>query len=456
MDKVLLNFKGKVYKFSSNRNSILLNIAGENSNEINLIDNAISDFDVGLNWDKILITYFSKEQNVVLAHLNDDNKVIKKILYHYNDKSFFADNFRLIISGETLHLFFTEHNLSSPKKLILKHFVLNKTFKVNDVAVIYNNQIKPFYSVASDKSGVLHLVYITAENTQKIFYTTYLSGAWTLKTTISEAISLEYPNIAIDDKRNIHICWVEENIIKELKYRKKIDGGWPKGSWDKKITLSFSDAILWPCFSIIDTTIWCTWIQQNTFYSAVSSDGGNSFCKPFKLAEKPSSYEFAKKAEESAEKFTFLDDNGLELPFNRVKDSISYDKDNYFTFYIKEVQEYLSTLSKKIENLQNEKVHLEKNLNQKSYEIALKNRNIEELKENLKKYYEERMKFTSKIDNLNSVYNNVLLENEKLKKQIKDLQNKIIILNSKLNEKVENGTIDKIKSIIFGKPNEHL
>jgi len=143
MDKVLLNFKGKVYKFSSNRNSILLNIAGENSDEINLIDNAISDFDVGLKWDEILITYFSKEQNVVLAHLNDDNKVIKKILYHYNDKSFFADNFRLIIFGGTLHLFFIEHNLSTPKKLILKHFVLNNTFKVNDVAVIYNSQIKP-------------------------------------------------------------------------------------------------------------------------------------------------------------------------------------------------------------------------------------------------------------------------------------------------------------------------
>jgi hypothetical protein len=66
------------------------------------------------------------------------------------------------------------------------------------------------------------------------------------------------------------------------------------------------------------------------------------------------------------------------------------------------------------------------------------------------------MKYTSKIDNLNSVYNNVLSENEKLKKQIKDLQNKIVILNSKLNEKVENGTIDKIKTIFFGKSNEHL
>ncbi|MEG6567694.1 hypothetical protein V6B95_12120 [Thermoanaerobacterium saccharolyticum] len=456
MDKVLLNFKDKMYKFSLNQSSILLNISGENSDKIDLIDNVISDFDVGLSSNEILIAYFSREQNIVLAHLKDDNKVIKKILYHYNDKSFFADNFRLITFGETLHLFFIQHDLLSPKKLILKHFVLSNTFKANDVAVIYNSQVKPFYSVVSDKSGVLHLVYVTAENTQKIFYTTYLSGAWTLKTTISEAISLEYPNIAIDDKRNIHICWVEENIIKELKYRKKIDGGWPKGSWDKKITLSFSDAIIWPCFNTVENTVWCTWIQQDTFYSAVSSDGGDSFCKPFKLAEKPSSYEFVKKVEESVEKFTFLNESGLELPFTAVKDGASYDKDSYFTFYIKEVQEYLSALSKKIENLQKEKVHLERNLNQKSYEIALKNRNIEELKENLKKYYEEKTKYTSKIDNLNSVYNNVLLENEKLKKQIKDLQNKIIILNSKLNEKVENGTIDKIKSMIFRKPNEHL
>ncbi|MGF7396515.1 hypothetical protein [Thermoanaerobacterium thermosaccharolyticum] len=457
MDKVLLELDGEKYCLLSKQNTIVLYKAGENSGETSLIDNALSDFDAAFNMDKnIVITYFSKEQNIVLATLNNDNKIVKKILYHYNDKTIYIDNFRLIICNDDVHVFFMEHNLSNPKKILLKHYISNGTLKVNEIAVINNIQIKPFYSVAFDKFGMLHLVYVTTENTQKIYYTTFINNIWTLKTTVSEAVSIEYPNIKIDDKRNIHICWVEENIIKELKYRKKIDGGWPKGSWDKKITLSFSDTILEPCISIIDSSIWCTWIQQNTFYSAISSDGGNSFSRPFKLAEKPSSYELVKKIEPSSEKITYANQNGYELLFDTDKNDISYDKDSYFTFYIKEVQEYLSTLSKKIENLQKEKIHLERNLNQKSYEIALKNRSIEELKENLKKFYEDRTKYTTKIDNLNSVCNNILSENEKLKKQIKDLQNKIIILNSKLNEKAENGTIDKIKSIFFGKSNEHL
>ncbi|WHE08441.1 hypothetical protein PGH24_06810 [Thermoanaerobacterium thermosaccharolyticum] len=457
MDKVLLKCEGRKYQLSLKQNVITLFESGENPSEISLIDNALSDFDAAFNMDKnIVITYYSKEQNIVLATLTSDNKIAKKILYHYNDKTIYIDNFRLIICNDDVHVFFMEHNLSNPKKILLKHYIFNGALKVKEVAAINNIQIKPFYSVAFDKFGILHLVYVTTENTQKIYYTTFINNMWSLKTTVSEAVSIECPNIKIDDKRNIHICWVEENIIKELKYRKKIDGGWPKGSWDKKITLSFSDTILGPCINIIDSNIWCTWIQQNTFYSAISSDGGNSFSRPFKLAEKPSSYELVKKIEPSSEKIIYANQDGDELPFDSDKNDISYDKDSYFTFYIKEVQEYLSTLSKKIENLQKEKIHLERNLNQKSYEIALKNRNIEELKENIKKIYEDRVKYTSKIDNLNSVYNNVLSENEKLKKQIKDLQNKILILNSKLNEKVENGTIDKIKTIFFGKSNEHL
>jgi hypothetical protein len=106
---------------------------------------------------------------------------------------------------------------------------------------------------------------------------------------------------------------------------------------------------------VIDGTIWCTWIQQNTFYSAISSDGGNNFSRPFKLAEKPSSYELVKKIEPSSEKIIYANQDGDELPFDSDKNDKSYDKDSYFTFYIKEVQEYLSTLSKKIENLQKEK-----------------------------------------------------------------------------------------------------
>lgn len=236
MDKVLFDYEGRKYQLSLKQNVITLFESGKNSGETSLIDNALSDFDAAFNMDKnIVITYFSKEQNIVLATLNNDNKIVKKILYHYNDKTIYIDNFRLIICNDDVHVFFMEHNLSNPKKILLKHYISNGTLKVNEVAVINNVQIKPFYSVAFDKFGMLHLVYVTTENTQKIYYTTFINNMWTLKTTVSEAVSIECPNIKIDDKRNIHICWVEENIIKELKYRKKIDGGWPKGSWDKKL-----------------------------------------------------------------------------------------------------------------------------------------------------------------------------------------------------------------------------
>jgi len=186
MDKVLLELDGEKYCLLSKQNTIVLYKAGENSGETSLIDNALSDFDAAFNMDKnIVITYFSKEQNIVLATLNNDNKIVKKILYHYNDKTIYIDNFRLIICNDDVHVFFMEHNLSNPKKILLKHYISNGTLKVNEIAVINNIQIKPFYSVAFDKFGMLHLAYVTTENTHKIYYTTFINNIWTLKTTAS-------------------------------------------------------------------------------------------------------------------------------------------------------------------------------------------------------------------------------------------------------------------------------
>ncbi|KUK09341.1 MAG: hypothetical protein XD49_0642, partial [Caldanaerobacter subterraneus] len=125
------------------------------------------------------------------------------------------------------------------------------------------------------------------------------------------------------------------------------------------------------------------------------------------------------------------------------------EKSTYFTFYIKEVQEYLNLLIKKLQTLKEEKSFLEEELNRKNAEIAMKNKNIFELQELLKQANEEKAKISLKADNYNTMVNRLMRENENLKRQIKDLQNQVLILNSKL-ESIKNATtFQKIKSLFI-------
>ncbi|HCD10061.1 MAG TPA: hypothetical protein DEQ01_06960, partial [Thermoanaerobacter sp.] len=130
------------------------------------------------------------------------------------------------------------------------------------------------------------------------------------------------------------------------------------------------------------------------------------------------------------------------------------EKDSYFTFYIKEVQEYLNILIKKLETIKEEKTRLEEELSRKNVEITIKNKNIADLQELLKQTNDEKIKIALKADNYNTMVNSLIRENENLKKQIKDLQNQIITLNSKLESLQNVSTFQKIKSI-FIKSDEH-
>lgn len=461
MDKIIINKDGFKSILNKVNKSIILRpinnkVFDESKEVVKIAENVLSDFDAAIDYNGYLnVVYFSEEKNIVLAKYSN-GKITKKILYHYNDNNYFIDKFRLIFYDKILHIFYLEYNNLNSDKILLKNYYHNENWKINETAEIRNIHINPIYNVVIDKNGILHVIYITKEVNVKLYYTSFINNIWSLKSLIEESNNISYPTIYVDDNKNIHLCWVEENLIKELKYRKKIEGGWPKGSWEKVATLSFSEDISNPYITMIGSNLWFMWIKKAAFYSVITSDYGESFSKPFKLAESPLNYFYAKIIENNSEKFCYLNNANKEIPLieEYKENPDGYGSENYFTFYIKEVQEYLNALSKKIEKLQTENIHLERNLEQKKYEITLKNRNIEDLKENLKKIYEDKSKYLLKADNLNTMFNSILSENERLKKQIKDLQNKIIILNSKINEESQLGTIDKIKLLFFKKSNE--
>lgn len=456
MDKIFIKKDNKFLYIYTKDKKIILSTLKDGVTEENIVaENSLSDFDAAFDKDGNLnIIYFNDEQNLIFA-TQKNNAWIKKVLYQYKDKDFYIDNFKLWISGKMLHMLFAVHKKSIPREIMLAHQKWNENWIGNNISLIKNVSFKPFYSSAIDIDGNLHLVYITKENNYKLYYNVYTNGIWSQKLLLSESQHLSFPYIIVDSTKNIHVLWVEENIVKELRYKRKSDGGWPKGSWSNYVTLAYSDNITNPYLSIIDNNIWCTYIQNNTFFNTISSDNGISWSKPFKLPEPLSLYDFCKFIDltnTALSNFCYVNKDGKCIPSIDTNYNIkNYEKDTYFTFYIKEVQEYLNILIKKLEATKEEKRRFEAELNKKNSELIMKNRTIHELQETIKKINEEKSKSYLKADNYSAMLNSLLSENEQLKRQIKDLQNKVILLSSKSENMQNSNTLEKIKSLFYKK-----
>lgn len=442
------------YFYLKDKNIILNTIDSGKSKEEVIVKDCLSDFDACYDEKGNLnLIYFNLQGEILLLSKKEESWVAKT-LYTYKDERTYISNFNLFIKNKTVHIFFTISNSNNPRDLHLIHQKWSKNWQGNNIAIIKNISFVPFYDLFIDEEENIHMIYITKEkNNSQLYYLNYVKDNWSPKFLISEAEGIFYPTITVDSQKNIQVLWVEENIIQEIKYRKKTPGSWPKGSWSSPLTLAYSTNIKNCYITFLENTLWCTYLQSDTFFAAISSDGGNSWCKPFKIPSSFSEYNFYK-LKNPINKFKgnylFINDKGETIPsLQYTLTSKKEEKDSYFTFYIKEVQEYLNILMKKLEIIKKEKAILEEELTRKNIEIAAKNKSIIELQELLKQINDEKMKIALKADNYNTMLNSLIRENENLKKQIKDLQSQIIILNTKFENLQNSSTLQKIKSIFI-------
>lgn len=456
MDKIVIK-KDKnflQYLCLKDRKIILNTIENGILSEEIIVKDCLSDFDVCYDEEgKINLIYYNSKGEIVFL-IQKEEGWIGKALYAYKDKKTYISNFHLFIKNKTLHIFFTISNFNNPREVHLIHQKWAKNWDGNNIAVIRNISFTPFYDLFIDEEENIHLIYITKEkNNSQLYYLNYIKDNWSPKFLISEAEGIFYPTITIDPQKNVHTLWVEEDIIQEIKYRKKTPGSWPKGSWGSIMTLAYSTNIKNCYISLLENTLWCTYLQNESFFATMSSDEGNSWCKPFKIPPSFSEYNFFK-LKTSIDKFQsnylLINDKGDVIPSLQYKLARKNgEKGSYFTFYIKEVQEYLNILIKKLETIKEEKTKLEEELSRKNVELAIKNKNIADLQELLRQTNDEKIKIVLKADNYNTMVNSLIRENENLKKQIKDLQNQIITLNSKLEALQNVSTFQKIKSIFI-------
>ncbi|HHW57720.1 MAG TPA: hypothetical protein GXX15_08675 [Clostridia bacterium] len=455
MDKIMVKKEEEILQYVSLENKkIILNTIEKNkkTKEI-LAPDCASDFD--LCYDKegrINLIYYNLEGELIFL-IQAEKGWTKKALYTYKDKNTYLSNFNLLIKDKVLHIFFTLSNANNPREVVLIHQKWDKSWSGKNIASIKAPFFTPFYDVFLDNEGNLHLIYTASEkNKSQLYYLFYVKDSWSPKFLISESEKIFYPTLIVDNQKNVHASWVEEDIIQEIKYRKKTPGSWPKGSWNNVTTLAYSTDNKNCCISLLENNLWCSYVQKDSIFATLSSDGGNSWCKPFKLPFSLEEIEFFKikiPINGFCGNYIFISKKGEIVPLEYKSRRQIEEKNTYFTFYIKEVQEYLNLLIKKLQALKEGKDILEEELNRKNTEIAMKNKNIAELQELLKQANDEKMKIALKADNYNIMVNSLMRENENLKKQIKDLQNQIIILNSKLENTQNTSTFQKIKSLFI-------
>lgn len=425
---------------------------GKEAEEV-IVSDCESDFDACFDDEgKLNLIYQNSEGELVLLILSERGWH-KKVLYSYPDKNTHLDNFTLLIKNKVVHLFYTLSSISKPREMLLIHQKWDKNWSGKNIALIKGPLLFPFYEVFLEDERNVHLLYTTFEkNKTQLYYLFYTQDSWSPKFLISESEKIFSPAISVDSQKNIHTLWIEEDIIQEIKYKKKTPGSWPKGNWTAATTLAYSTEIKNLHLSVIDNNLWGSYIQKDSLFATISSDSGNSWSKPFKLPFSLQEVEFFKLRAPLGNlqsNYIFLSKKGEIIPLEYKPRKEPEEKSTYFTFYIKEVQEYLNLLIKKLQTLKEEKSFLEEELNRKNAEIAMKNKNIFELQELLKQANEEKAKISLKADNYNTMVNRLMRENENLKRQIKDLQNQVLILNSKL-ESIKNATtFQKIKSLFI-------
>jgi len=442
------------YLYLKDRKIILNTIENGKTTEEIIVKDCLSDFDACYDEEGKLNLIYYNSQGEIIFLIQKKEGWVGKALYTYKDKKTYISNFNLFIKNKTLHIFFTISNFNNPREVHLIHQKWAKNWSGNNIALIKNISFTPFYDLFIDEEENIHLIYVTKEkNNSQLYYLNYVKDNWSPKFLISEAEGIYYPTITVDPQKNVHTLWVEEDIIQEIKYRKKTPGSWPKGSWGSIMTLAYSTNIKNCYISLLENTLWCTYLQNDSFFATMSSDGGNSWCKPFKIPPSFSEYNFFKlktPIDRFQSNYLLINDKGDVIPSLQYKLARKNgEKGSYFTFYIKEVQEYLNILIKKLETIKEEKTKLEEELSRKNVELAIKNKNIADLQELLRQTNDEKIKIVLKADNYNTMVNSLIRENENLKKQIKDLQNQIITLNSKLEALQNVSTFQKIKSIFI-------
>ncbi|MGB9679183.1 MAG: coiled-coil domain-containing protein [Thermoanaerobacteraceae bacterium] len=456
MQDIFLSKNNNIYIFFLKYKKIFLYFKDkENVKEILITEDCFSNFDVTCDKNgNFNIIYFNDKREIV--HItNKNNSWVKKTIYKYEEK-IYIDNLKLLICDDIYHLMFTIKNLEKPDEIILSYMKWDKIWYGSKIDTIkYNSSSQP-YSVSLDIEGNLHLIYVTEEINHKLYYTFYNNNFWSQKSLIAESKYILFQDIINDKNKNSHIIWLEDNSTKEIKYRKKTNGGWPKGSWNNTISLVYLEDTDSPIITLINNTLWCTYNKNKNIYSLISNDFGTSWSRPFKVLEISETNYKVNKFSDFDKKIISnycYSDNQKNYVLLQTKNNMfnKLDKNSYFTFYISEVQEYLKILSEKLDIAIQEKNKLKEELDKKNNEILIKKRNIEDLQGIIKRLEEDKNKIFQKADSYSVLFNTLLIENQNLRKQIIDLENQVFILKSQANEIRNIKTIDKIKSIFYKK-----
>ncbi|MGB9810056.1 MAG: hypothetical protein ACPLSA_08490, partial [Caldanaerobacter sp.] len=282
MHKILVNYEQNLKYLYKNMEKILF-INGEKEEEI--ATDCKSNFDACIDDEGRLNVIYLNSQNELILLTLVQGIWNKKILYSHKEKDTHLDNFHFFIKNKTVHIFYTSTNLKKPYETLLLHHKWDKNWTGGVITLIKGPVSFPFYEVYVEDEKNIHLLYTTSEKGKmQLFYMFYSNNSWSPKNLISETEKIFYPSLVIDDEKNLHFLWGEEDIIQEIKYRKKTPGSWPKGSFTPPFTLSYSVGIDALHLIGIEKNLWGIYMQKGEFFAFISSDNGNSWSKPFKLA----------------------------------------------------------------------------------------------------------------------------------------------------------------------------
>ncbi|WP_026486156.1 hypothetical protein [Caldanaerobius polysaccharolyticus] len=410
--------------------------------EVKLIKEPVLYYDVDLDMEDNIHLIATLHSGEIMYFVYTKSGWKSTSLYKFNTSSQKYGPIAIKKIKHYLHVIYSAKNTFDASWFFAHHRWDGAQWEANTLLKLHSPD--PYFDIASNYNNDIYIIFedISSGITNGYFSSFHPHiNKWSSPIQFASNILPHSSKMYIDNENTIHFLWQSHDGIY---YKKKFQGGWPKNTWSdvKKIT-SYNK----PCNPVIMKirfSMWIVWIQENDLCCCMSSDMGTTWSNPFKYQAIDRDFYVARYIENSKSKFDARYVYGYENPnlnIAVVKDFFddNNSKTGYFTFYIKELQNYTENLISAVKKMEKEKQDLKNAITtlqaEKSYaDDALDKLNLElsaikKQNEYIKEIYEKTQKELTQLQSENARLKE-LLDNLNDKKSKSILSKLVALLRS--------------------------
>ncbi|SHF40423.1 hypothetical protein SAMN02746089_01849 [Caldanaerobius fijiensis DSM 17918] len=345
--------------------------------ETQLTKEPVLYYDVDIDQDDNIHLIAILNDNEIRYFIYTKNGWKNTLLYKYNSTK---QEYRRIAIKKTkdhLHVFCSIKNVPSTNWDLMHYLWDGSRWKANTLATFQDAD--PYFDLAYSYNDEIYIIF------NNYFSNLHKSlNKWTNPVQFASDVYTHSPHMLIDSENTIHFVWQCDSGIY---YRKKFQGGWPKNTWSEIKKITPYNRPSYPIIMTLHFSMWILWVQENQLYCSMSSDMGTTWTNPFKYQTINQDFSIAKYISNSRSIFDaqyVYEWENPNLNIAVIKDFLNHEgnNNNYFTFYIQELQNYTENLVTTLKRLEKENQTLKNTIStlqvEKSYaDDAIDKLNIE-------------------------------------------------------------------------------